>query len=61
MKIFQVKYNEGKYAYYKAKEKSQVNMDTKIYLTYTDARDEINPIVGFEYIKLRDSLIKYYA
>jgi hypothetical protein len=61
MKIFQVKYNEGKYAYYKAEDKTKVNLDTKIYLTYPDAKEEINPIQGFEYIKLRDSLIKYYA
>ena len=42
MKIFQVKYNEGKYAYYKAEDKTKVNLDTKIYLTYPDAKEEIN-------------------
>lgn len=61
MRIFQVKYNVDKYAYYKAEDKTKINIDTKIYYTFTDARDEINPITGFEYIKLRDSLIKYYA
>ena len=60
MKIFQVKYNEGKYAYYKAENKTEVNIETKIYLSYTDAKEEKNPITGFEYQKLRDSLIKYY-
>ena len=60
MKIFQVKYNEGHYAYYKAKTASDVNKETKTYQSYTDARDEIKPMVGFEHTKLIEALIKFY-
>jgi hypothetical protein len=60
MKIYQVKYNQNHYAYYKSAEQNKIEETTKLYLTYTDARDDINPMTGFEYTKLRDSLIKFY-
>ena len=60
MKIFQVKYNNGHYAYYVAKTQSDVSMDTKTYLTYGDAKDEINPMQGYEHTKLLKALIEFY-
>jgi hypothetical protein len=61
MKIYQVKYNNGHYAYYKAKSQSDVNNDTKTYLTYMDAKDEINPMKGYEHLKLLKALIEFYG
>jgi len=60
MKIFQVKYNNGNYAYYKGFNQSDVNENTKTYHTYNDAMDEINPMIGYEHIKLRNALIEFY-
>lgn len=60
MKIFQVKYNNGHYAYYVAKTQSDVHIDTKTYLTYMDAKDEINAMQGYEHIKLKEALMKFY-
>lgn len=60
MKIYQVKYNNGHYAYYKGKTQSDVNNDTKTYLTYTDAQDEVNPMQGYEHLKLLKALIEFY-
>ena len=61
MKIYQVKYNDGHYAYYKANTQSDVNKDTKTYLSYTDAKAEINPMKGFEHQKLLDALMSFYG
>ena len=60
MKIFQVKYSEGKSCYYKEPSKELVNKQTIIYATYQDCADEINPIGLFETMKVRESLINYF-
>ena len=60
MKIFQVKYNSGKYAYYMAKSISIVNSKTTLYNSYTDCRDAKNPLNVFEQEKLRESLVNYF-
>lgn len=60
MRIFQVKYNNGNYAYYKGLTPSDVNENTKTYHSYQDARDEVKPMVGYEYLKLRSALIEFY-
>jgi hypothetical protein len=60
MRIFQVKYNNGNYAYYKAFSQSDVNENTKTYHSYTDAMNEINPMIGYEHTKLRNALIEFY-
>ncbi len=60
MKIFQVKYNTQYYCYYKAEKKELINIDTKIYKTYTDCSADKNNIVGIESEKIKESLIKYF-
>jgi len=60
MRIFQVKYNNGNYAYYKGLNPADVNENTKTYHSYTDAMDEINPMTGYEYLKLKNALIEFY-
>jgi hypothetical protein len=60
MKIFQVKYSEGKYCYYKEPSMELVNKETIFYATYPDCKEEINPIGLFETMKVRDSLINYF-
>jgi hypothetical protein len=60
MKIFQVKYNTEYYCYYKAEEKELINIETKIYKTYTDCSEDKNNIVGIENNKIIESLIKHF-
>lgn len=60
MRIFQVKYNNGNYAYYKGLRPSDVNENTKTYHCYQDAKDEVKPMVGYEYLKLKAALIEFY-
>ena len=60
IRIFQVKYNNGNYAYYKGLKPSDVNKNTKTYHSYTDAMNEVNQMIGFEQIKLTTALIKFY-
>jgi hypothetical protein len=60
IRIFQVKYNNGNYAYYKGLNPADVNENTKTYHSYIDAMDEINQMIGYEHIKLRNALIEFY-
>ena len=60
MKIFQVKYNKEYYCYYKEEKKELFNDKTSIYKTYTDCRDDINKIEGYEYFKVSESLLSYF-
>jgi len=32
----------------------------RIFHSYQDARDEVKPMVGYEYLKLRSALIEFY-
>lgn len=61
MKIFQVKYDENKYCYYKAEAKELVNNETMVYASYTDCKDEVNNMSLYEITKVRASLIKYFS
>jgi hypothetical protein len=60
MKIFQVKYNQNHYVYYKSDTDGKFKEDTNLYQTYTDAKDEVNKMTGYEYSKVKESLIKYF-
>jgi hypothetical protein len=60
MRIFQVKYNNGNYAYYKGLSPSDVNENTKTYHSYQDSRDEVKQMIGYEHIKLKNALIEFY-
>ena len=60
MKIFQVKYNQEYYCYYKAEKKELFNDKTSVYKSYTDCRDDINEIKGYESLKITESLLEYF-
>jgi hypothetical protein len=60
MKIFQVKYNQEYYCYYKSEVKELFNDKTNIYKSYTDCRDNINKIEGYELQKVTEALINYF-
>jgi hypothetical protein len=60
MKIFQVKYNQEYYSYYQAESKELFNDKTNIYKSYTDCKDDIRKIEGYEYIKISESLLSYF-
>jgi hypothetical protein len=60
MKIFQVKYNKDYYCYYKAEVKELFNDKTNIYKSYTDCRDDIKKIEGYELQKVREALLHYF-
>jgi hypothetical protein len=60
MKIFQVKYNQDYYCYYKEEKKELFNNTTNLYKTYTDCADEINKIEGYELMKITQSLLLYF-
>lgn len=60
MKIFQVKYNQGKYCYYKADKINLFDKDTDLYNTYPDCKEGINKILGYEFYKVSESLINYF-
>jgi hypothetical protein len=60
MKIFQVKYNQEYYCYYKAEVKELFNDKTNIYKSYTDCRDNINKIEGYELQKVTEALLNYF-
>jgi len=60
MKIFQVKYNKEYYCYYKAESKEVFNEKTNIYKSYTDCRDDIKKIEGYELQKVTEALLNYF-
>ncbi len=60
MKIFQVKYNQGNYCYFKADAKELFKEDTNLYKTYTDCQQDKDKLDGFEMHQLRKSLINYF-
>jgi len=60
MKIFQVKYNKEYYCYYKAEVKELFNDKTCIFKSYTDCRDDIKKIEGYELQKVTEALLKYF-
>ena len=60
MKIFQVKYNQEYYCYYKAEKKELFNDKTNLYKSYTDCRDDIRRMQGFEFKKVSQSLLSYF-
>ena len=60
VKIFQVKYNQDYYCYYKADKKELFNDKTDVYKSYTDCRDDINKIEGYEAQKIKESLLVYF-
>lgn len=60
VKIFQVKYNQNYYCYYKADKKELFNDKTDVYKSYTDCRDDINKIEGYEAQKIKESLLVYF-
>lgn len=60
MKIFQVKYNQEYYCYYKADKKELFNDKTDVYKSYTDCRDNLNKIEGYEAQKIKESLLVYF-
>ena len=60
MKIFQVKYNKEYYCYYKATSKELFNDKTDIYKSYTDCRDDIKKIEGYELQKITEALLRYF-
>ena len=60
VKIFQVKYNQNYYCYYKADKKELFNDKTNVYKSYTDCRDDINKIEGYEAQKIKESLLVYF-
>lgn len=60
MKIFQVKYNHDKYCYYKAEEKKLFNIDSDLYNSYPDCKEDINKISGYEFHKIKESLLNYF-
>jgi hypothetical protein len=60
MKIFQVKYNKEYYCYYKAEVKELFNDKTNIYKSYTDCRDDIKKIEGYELQKVTQALLEYF-
>jgi hypothetical protein len=60
MKIFQVKYNQNHYCYYKAEFRESVDEKTIMYKTYNECRDGINQLDTFESVKIVKSLLKFY-
>ena len=60
VKIFQVKYNQNYYCYYKADKKELFNDKTDVYKSYTDCRDNLNKIEGYEAQKIKESLLVYF-
>jgi len=60
MKIFQVKYNQEYYCYYKSEKKELFNEKTNLYKSYTDCMDEIKKIDGYEFLQISKALIKYF-
>jgi hypothetical protein len=60
VKIFQVKYNQNYYCYYKAEKKELFNDKTDVYKSYTDCRDNINKIENYEAQKIKESLLDYF-
>ena len=60
VKIFQVKYSQEYYCYYKAEKKELFNVKIDLYKSYTDCRDNINKIEGYESQKIKESLLDYF-
>lgn len=60
MKIFQVKYNQVSFCYYQSEKRELFNENTKLYKSYTDCRDDINKMTGFEVAHITKSLINYF-
>jgi hypothetical protein len=60
MKIFQVKYNQEYYCYYKSEKKELFNEKINLYKSYTDCMDEIKKIDGYEFLQISKALIKYF-
>jgi hypothetical protein len=60
MRIFQVKYNQDNFCYYKAHEIQLFNENTDLFKSYTDCKEGINKIIGYEYFKIRESLLDYF-
>ena len=60
VKIFQVKYNKEYYCYYKSEKKELFNDKSDVYKSYTDCRDNINKIEGYEAQKIKEALLYYY-
>ena len=60
MKIFQVKYNENHYCYYKAESRTTIDEKTIMYKDYNDCMNSVNQIDSFESYKIATSLLKYF-
>lgn len=60
MKIFQVKYNNNHYCYYKEDKIYLFNDNTDLYLSYTDCKNDVNKMYGFELVQIKKSLINYF-
>jgi hypothetical protein len=60
VKIFQVKYNQEYYCYYKSEKKELFNDKTSVYKNYIDCRDNINKIEGYEAQKIKEALLYYF-
>lgn len=60
MKIFQVKYNENHYCYYKAESKTSIDEKTIMYKDYNECMSGVNQIDSFESLKIAKSLLKYF-
>jgi len=60
MKIFQVKYNENHYCYYKAESITSIDEKTIMYKDYNDCMNGVNQIDSFESLKISKSLLSYF-
>ena len=60
MKIFQVKYNENHYCYYKAESRTTIDEKTIMYKDYNDCMNGLNQIDSFESHKIAKSLLIYF-
>jgi hypothetical protein len=60
MKIFQVKYNQGHFCYYKAESRELINEKTIMYKTYDGCKDSFNEIDTFESTRICKSLMNYF-
>ena len=60
MKIFQVKYNQNYYCYYKAESRTSIDEKTIMYKDYNDCMNGVNQIDSFESLKIAKSLLNYF-
>ena len=62
-KIYQIKYNQGNYAYYKSENENRedINKNTKFYRSYVDCKEQNeNSLDLYEQTRIYNSLKKFY-